>query len=145
MLAHGTVLLRARHVEAADSSLRSCVQKAEQFGLANLALEARAGLARAAVQRNDLGEAMLLIDRLFPDLDPVNLQGCLQPGEVYRTCWQVLNSCHDPRAATVLLAASTYLDETAARIDEDDLRDGFLNHVPAHVELGRARRETTEL
>ena len=145
VLAHGTVLLHAGHVEAADTSLRSCVRKAEQFGLANLALEARAGLARAGVERDDLGEAMLAIDRLFADLDPVNLQGCLQPGEVYRTCWQVLDSCHDPRAPIVLVAASTYLDETAARIDEEDLRDGFLNGVAAHVELRRARRETTEL
>src|SRR4029079_7145795 len=121
VLAHGAVLLRARNVDAADTSLRSCVDKAEQLRLANLALEARAGLAQAAVRRRDFGEAMLLIDRLFPDLDPVNPPGCLQPGEVYRTCWQVLNSCHDPRAATVLLAATTYLDDFAARIDEDDL------------------------
>ena len=59
---------------------------------------------------------------------------------MYRTCWQVLVAGDDPRATRVLRAAGAYLDEIAARIDEDDLREGFLRDVAANVELDEARR-----
>ena len=62
---------------------------------------------------------------MVDQLEPADVLGCLQPGEVYRTCWQVLLAGDDPRATRVLRAAGAYLDEIAARIDEDDLREGF--------------------
>ncbi len=47
----------------------------------------------------------------------------------------------DPRATDVLRAAGAYLDDVAARIDEDDLREGFLRDVAANVETGPAPAE----
>ena len=58
------------------------------------------------------------------------------------TCWEVLAEAGDPRAADALTAALAYLDDFAARIDEPDLRAGFLHNVEAHATLAAARPKT---
>jgi len=59
----------------------------------------------------------------------------MQPSEIYRSCWQVLVECADPRADAALAAARAYLDDMTTRIDDDELLDSFLHRVPANVEL----------
>jgi tetratricopeptide (TPR) repeat protein len=141
LLARGLALLLARRLVEAEAAFRSGLARAEEMGVSNLALEARAGLARTAFERADLRAAAAGVEDLVERLEPDELHGCLQPADVLRTCWHVLAARDDPRAPVVLRAAGTYLDEIAGRIDEDDLRDGFLLRVPAHVELDGARRE----
>jgi class 3 adenylate cyclase/tetratricopeptide (TPR) repeat protein len=142
LLARGTALALEPVERLADgeADLQACLALADEIGVSNLVVEAVAGLALAAFRRGDLDSAVALVDGVVDQLDPADVLGCLQPGEVYRTCWRVLGAGDDPRAIRVLRAAGAYLDEIAARIDEDDLREGFLRHVAANVELDRARR-----
>ena len=140
LLARGTALLRAERLADAEEALQVSLNLADEIGVPNLVVEARAGLALAALRRGDLDAAVELVEGIVDQLEPENVLGCLQPGDVYRTCRRVLLAGEDPRATTVLRAAGVFLDEIASRIDEDDLREGFLRNVPAHAELDRARR-----
>ncbi|MGH9116664.1 MAG: hypothetical protein ACRD0A_01925 [Acidimicrobiales bacterium] len=56
------------------------------------------------------------------------------------TCWQILAEAGDLRAADALAAGPAYLDDFAGRIDEPDLRSGFLHDVAAHAALAAARK-----
>jgi tetratricopeptide (TPR) repeat protein len=141
LLARGLALLPARRLAEVEAAFRSGLARADEMGVSNLALEARAGLARAQFERGDIGAAVAGVQGLIDRLEPDELHGCLQPADVLRTCWQVLAARDDPRAPDVLRAAGTYFDEIAGRIDEDDLREGFLRRVPAHVELHQAWRQ----
>jgi tetratricopeptide (TPR) repeat protein len=141
LLARGLALLPARRLAEVEAAFRSGLARADEMGVSNLALEARAGLARAQFERGDIGAAVAGVQGLIDRLEPDELHGCLQPADVLRTCWQVLVMRGDARAPDVLRAAGTYLDEIAGRIDEDDLREGFLRRVPAHVELHQAWRQ----
>ena len=137
LLARGAALTAAERLADAEADLQACLALADEMGVSNLVVEAVAGLALTAFRRGDLDSAVALVDGVVDQLEPADVLGCLQPGEVYRTCWQVLLAGDDPRATRVLRAAGAYLDDIAARIDEDDLREGFLRNVAANVELGR--------
>jgi tetratricopeptide (TPR) repeat protein len=144
LLGQGIALSAVGRIEEAEAAFESSVARAEEVGVPSLVLEARAGLALAAFCRGALDEAARRVDELVDHLDVPDIQGCLQPGEVYRTCWRVLVARRDPGATAVLRGAGTYLDTIAARIDEDDLRESFLHRVTANAELDGARRARTD-
>jgi hypothetical protein len=73
--------------------------------------------------------------RVLLALGRPELLGAVQPAEVYRSCWQVLVACGDPRAGEASEAAHAYVESSAARIDDEELRESFLHRVPANVEL----------
>lgn len=143
LLTRGGVLLAAGRIDAAEAALQSCVALSREVGLANLVLEAHAALAVAALRRGDAAEALRLVEDLLQHLGAAGLEGCLRPADVYRNCWRVLAARHDTRTASVLLAAGSYLYDVADRIDEDDLKHGFLQNVPANAELLAARTAVT--
>jgi tetratricopeptide (TPR) repeat protein len=136
----GSILLTAGRFDEATVPLHAGLALAEELALPSLARDATAALARCALDTECADEARALVERLIGHLGVADVEGCLQPGEVYRRCWRVLTGLGDPRAADVLEAAGTFLDAIASRIDEDDLREGFLHRVPAHAELLEARR-----
>jgi hypothetical protein len=105
--------------------------------LAYLVVEAEAALARVAVLQGNLDEACRIAGRVLPTLGRPDLVGAIQPAEIYRSCWQVLVDCGDPRADDAADAARAYLESSAARIDDDELRESFLQRVPANVELAQ--------
>jgi hypothetical protein len=86
-------------------------------------------------------EARPLVEAVLEHLNPSELAGCLEPADVYLTCWEVLSALGDGRASDVLAAATTYLDHMAAAIDDDELRDGFLNRAQANVTLSDVIRQ----
>ena len=102
-----------------------------------LVVEAEAALARAAVMRGDRDEARQFAERVLAMLGRPDLLGAIQPSEIYRSCWQVLVDCGDPRAADAAEAAHVYVETSAALIDDEELRTSFLTRVPANVELAR--------
>jgi hypothetical protein len=65
------------------------------------------------------------------------IQSALLPGEVLLACHEVLSDASDARATDVAALAASWLRDRAARIDDDELRAGFLEDVPFH----RALRE----
>jgi tetratricopeptide (TPR) repeat protein len=136
----GRIELRAGRVDQAGPLLRHGLQLAEELGLDVVVVEAQAALARHAVATGHADEARALVDDVLAHLTPSDLAGALDPAEVYAACHEVLEELHDERASEALRAARAYLDHTAAVIDEDDLRSGFLTRVATHVDLTRALR-----
>ena len=103
--------------------------------LAYLVVEAEAALAQVAVQQGEQAEACRRAGQVLEALGRPDLLGSIQPSDVYLSCWHVLQECGDARAAAALDAARTYLDNAAAPIDDDAMRESFLHNVPANVEL----------
>jgi hypothetical protein len=117
--------------------LRQAVAEAEVLAVAPLVAESRAALGWALARTAEVAEAVGLVEHVLDQLDLAVLGGAIAPGDVYLACWRVLSMAGYPRAAAVLEAAGRFLDEVADRIDDPDLRTGFLEKVPAHVELRR--------
>ena len=84
-----------------------------------------------------LTSATLLAGRVHAELGRPDLLGAIQPAEIYRSCWRVLHDCGDTRAGEAAEAARQYLQSSAAKIDDSELRASFLRRVPANVELAR--------
>ena len=82
---------------------------------------------------------MRLVGRAVPEIDGDVLEGALRPGEMLLACWEILAEARDPRASHALQAGLDYLDDFAARIDDPELRTGFLSNIPAHATLAAAR------
>ena len=87
------------------------------------------------LRRGDLDAARSVAGRVLATLGRPDLLGAIRPSEIYRSCWQVLTELGDPRAEQAAAAARRYVEESAARIDDQDLRESFLRRVPANVEL----------
>jgi class 3 adenylate cyclase/tetratricopeptide (TPR) repeat protein len=137
LVGRGYVQLAREEVGAAHQSLRDGLDAAERLELAYLVVEAEAALARVAVLQGNLDEACEIAGRVLPTLGRPDLVGAIQPAEIYRSCRQVLVDCGDPRADEAADAARAYLESSAARIDDDELRESFLQRVPANVELAQ--------
>jgi class 3 adenylate cyclase/tetratricopeptide (TPR) repeat protein len=142
-IGRGYVLLLTARVDEAETSLRSARIEAERLDLSALVVEVDVVLARAAQSRGDLEEAVGLIGSVVDRLDGDVLEGALRPGDLVLTTWQVLAAAGDRRAADALTGALDYVDDFAGRIDDPELREGFLHDVSAHAVLGRARAEET--
>ncbi len=128
----------ARHLPVeAGASLHAALETAERLQLAYLVVEAEAALAQVALQRGEQAEACRRAGQVLEALGRPDLLGSIQPSDVYLSCWHVLQECGDARAAAALDAARAYLDNAAALIDDDEMRESFLHNVPANVELPR--------
>jgi class 3 adenylate cyclase/tetratricopeptide (TPR) repeat protein len=134
LVGRGYVLLARNEADEAAVALRAGLEAALQLDLAYLVVEAEAALARAALMLGDLDEAREVAGRVLSALDRPELLGAIQPAEIYRSCWQVLVACGDPRAEEAGTAAHAYVESSAARIDDEELRESFLR-LAADIEL----------
>jgi adenylate cyclase len=131
----GHALAGLHHLpEAADAYQQALVLRQES-DLHHLAMEPLAGLARVSLAQADLTQAQAYVEQILSYLDGNTLYGTAEPLRVYLTCYQVLDAVGDPRARTILTTAYQLLQEQAAEIGDEDLRDSFLKNVPAHREI----------
>ncbi|MBN1260632.1 MAG: tetratricopeptide repeat protein [Anaerolineae bacterium] len=99
--------------------------------------EPLAGLIRvASVRENDARHIRPYLETLLTQLriDP-ELTGTHEPGRVYLTCYRALCDVQDERAASLLDAAQTWLQNRAARIQDPLHKQSFLQGIPAHKAL----------
>ena len=96
--------------------------------------EATSGSAAAALGQGRVDDAMSLVEPLLGHLDRDSLGGTVLPGEMLLSTYRVLTAAGDPRAATVLENAHTYLRESADEIGDPDMARGYLS-LPVNVEL----------
>ncbi|HNT78145.1 MAG TPA: tetratricopeptide repeat protein [Anaerolineae bacterium] len=105
---------------------------------AHYVVEDLAGLAQVALARGDLPHALARIEEAWPILETnPTLEGAEHPQQALVACYQVLRAADDARAAPLLAALHTRLQERAAKITDADLRRAFLENVPEHRELMR--------
>ncbi len=99
------------------------------------AVEARASLAEAYRQQEDLTQATELIETVLKDLQQPATLAIVELFRVFLTCYRVLQQAKDSRAEPVLSRAYRLLQKRAAAIEDERLRRSFLEKVPAHREI----------
>ena len=81
---------------------------------------------------------MRLVETAAQEIDDEALEAALRPGEMLLARWEILVQAGDERAGDALRAGVDFIETFAARIDDPELRTGFLTGIPAHVTLGAA-------
>jgi len=120
--------------EAGDAYRRALLlrqQLREEF----LATELLAGLARVSLAQGDLIQAQRHVEEILSYLEEDNLDGVVDAGLVYLSCYRVLEGAGDPRAHDILEEAHSLLQERAAKISDEKERRSFLENVAANREL----------
>lgn len=136
-------LSAGRLAEAQDAATAAGVG-AEPLELRGLLVEIAVQRARVAQRRGALGEAVRRVETVAGEIDVDVLEAALRPGEMLLARWEILSEAGDPRAAEALSAGVGFVDDFASRIDDPELRTGFLTGIPAHAVLGAARAGLTE-
>jgi predicted ATPase/class 3 adenylate cyclase len=120
--------------EAVESYERSLTLRRE-LGQQNLEMEALAGMARALLTQNKTAEALAHVETILLYLITGSLNGTDEPIRIYLTCYYALKAADDPRAEKTLITAYNFLQERAERIQDDALRQSFMQNVPSNREL----------
>jgi hypothetical protein len=94
-------------------------------------LQARAGLARAALMRADLVAALEQVEQILPHMAGNFLDNSVPQGPyaVYLTCYRVLTAAEDLRAAGVLEHAFRLIQERARRIPDAQRHRSFTENL----------------
>jgi DNA-binding SARP family transcriptional activator/Tfp pilus assembly protein PilF/DNA-binding transcriptional ArsR family regulator len=127
--------------DAAADAYRQAVDLRQELEEGHLAMEPLAGLVRGSLTQGDLPQALAHTEQILGHLQNEILTGTDEPIRIYLTCYRVLHASGDPRAAGILEAAHALLQERAAGIDDEEMRDSFMKNVVAHQELLDAYRE----
>ncbi len=122
----------------AEAAFRAAVSAWESLGIPSRAMEAKAGLAKLALEEDELDTAATRTEEIIHFLQDNNLQEAIDPVQVYLIAYQVLSAVGDSRATQILEEGGRLLDERAARIQEPAMRYSFLHNIPSHRELRRA-------
>ena len=124
----------ARHAAAAQTYERARA-KARMIGH-QVEHIATAGLAQVALAQGDTVEAVRQVNRVLAYLEEGGkLEFTESPRFIELTCYEVLASSGDSRAAEWLERAHTHLTAKAATIPDAALREGFLKNIPEHREI----------
>lgn len=85
--------------------------------------------------------ALPYVDEIMDWLANHGVAGIEFPGQVYLSCYRILNHlaqaqpAYQPRALEILAAGYTFLQERAQRIQDPTLRQSFLQNLPFHRDL----------
>jgi tetratricopeptide (TPR) repeat protein len=121
---------------AAVGALRAAVRRHAELGIEADHLESLSVLALALEDAGDAAGAMEAVEVILPALDRGATPGVVQPGRVLADVHRVLGNAGDPRADDVARRSAAYLREQAGRIDDEDLRAGFLA-APVSIRLAK--------
>ena len=98
------------------------------------------GLAKAALSQQDIKEALGYVDPALNYLvSSEGLFGDLR--ERFLICIEILQSTGDPRASEVLELAYVRLQDIANKINDETMRNSYLENVPWNRELVRLWQE----
>jgi hypothetical protein len=92
-------------------------------------------LARAALAQRNVALAQQSSEEILQYLAAHSIESLDDPFEIYLTCYRTLQANADPRAATILAQAHQLLQTRAAQLDDETMRQSFLNNVQAHREI----------
>jgi DNA-binding SARP family transcriptional activator/predicted ATPase len=105
-------------------------------------VEPRCGLARVMLAAGKTGEAREQVEQVLPYLAGAALQDALEPMWVHWSCYTILNTAGDQRAAAVLANAHGQLSRQANQLYTPALRKSFLTNVIAHRAICAAQLDT---
>ena len=95
------------------------------------ALDARAGIARCSLAEGQVSEALAQIEQSLTWLMEHSLAGLEHPFRFYLTAYQVAHQAKKSEMAEgILVEAHTLLQERAAQVTDEALRQSYLEKVP---------------
>ena len=133
----GHVLLASGNLVNAQTSYQEALNIRQELKENNSIVEDIAGLTAVAYAHRDMPTAMNYVETVLQILKNHDLLGMEEPGRVFLTCYQVLYTQQDPRAAALLETAYKFLQKRAAAITDEQLRTSFLASVAIHREIIR--------
>ncbi len=131
----GHALTGLGHAAEAAARYDEARNLAEEAELRSKVDEARAGLARVALDGGDVGGALAHVETILDHVEGQAFGGADEPLRILLTCYRVLRAAADPRADGVLNMAFELLHTRAAKLADESLRRTFLEQVPYHREI----------
>jgi adenylate cyclase len=140
----GHILSSQGKLEEADAAYNQALDLRQELNQQHLTVEPSAGKANVLLNQGNVEDAKITLDKVLTHLEIGPPNGTIAPGQIYLTCFQVLQANQDPRAQTFLETAHQLLQERAASIKDDLLKQSFLENVPAHREILESFAHTVE-
>ena len=131
----GYALLGLGRLNEAATVFQQAVQVRQETGEDHLVMDSRGGLAKALWRQKSLRKALQYVDDILQEDQMQHIRGCLQPLQVYMTCYDVLLASDDSRAGWVLRMAHELLQKQAASLVDKERRRFFLENVPLHQRI----------
>jgi len=118
-------------LDAAQVAHQSALAIRQEQKQPSTTMENLAGLARLALDKGELDQALAFVEQVMATLHEHGLANIEAPFLIYQTCIRVLQACgQTDRALETLRKAHQALAEWADRIGDPDLRQSFLERVP---------------
>ncbi len=96
------------------------------------------GLAQVNLAFGNLDRAKQYVEETLTYLEEnATMTGAERPFRVHLICYQVLQESGDERAVALLTQAHSHIQELADNLENETLRQSFLDNVPSHREIGR--------
>lgn len=131
----GFALADLNWLEHAEHQYRHVLDLAHTSGNSYRGLDALAGLARIALQRGSVAQAMEWVESILAYLTTESLDGTVEPFHIYLTCYRVLCASQDTRAQHIVQRAYDSLVAQARSILNVQQRHAFLHEVAVHREI----------
>ena len=129
----GEVFSQLQDMEAAQSYFEQALALRKELKNEQGIIENETALARLCLAQNQLQQALIWVEQVLPAIEKdLGLDKPNTPLQAYLSCYQVLRSAEDARAAPILEAAYKHLQDKAAAISDEDLRTSFLEQIPEH-------------
>ena len=126
----GYTLVALGDYPAASARLAEALAIRRALGADAEAIDTLGGLALAAQAGGDLAGAARLARDILAWIAANGTVGIELPVQIYLICYRILQAANDPAGAAVLAAGHTLLQERAASIQDEVLRQQFLQAVP---------------
>ena len=137
----GMTLLALGDDQKARAMLQQALAIRQKMGADALVMDTRAGLAYCALVKGEFEEAVSQVREMLIWIDTHGTDGIELPVQVYLLCYRVLetavshHSTSPTEAQAILKAGYALLQERAYRIQDNTLRQQFLESVPYNHEI----------
>lgn len=131
----GHAAAAAGHLADAREAYQQAVGLCEMLKAPALAAEGYAGLANAAFCEADSAAALVHVEAILAILAEHPRVGVDEPFTTYLACCRVLVAAGDSRADAVLAQGHALLVDYAEHIEDEALRQSFLENVAEHRDL----------
>ncbi|MDX1416662.1 MAG: tetratricopeptide repeat protein, partial [Candidatus Promineifilaceae bacterium] len=131
----GYALSGQEQYQEAAHYFQEAVQLREKLGQDHLAIESRAGWAKALLAAGQPAQALVLVQPILEILDTPARSNQVQAIETSWICIQVLTANDDPRAEHLLNRTYQRIQQVAAKIDNPQERQSYLENVAANREI----------
>jgi len=131
----GHALMALGHRDGAVDAYREALALMRELGQWSRTSQPLAGQACVSLAQGDLAQAQTHVEEIMSRLGTGIPIGIMEPFRVYLTCYRVLLANGDPRAQAILETGHRLLQETAAKISNEEERRSYLENVAANREI----------